>query len=92
MSSFAALAASFTAQHADALPVEQAVTKILPATEATTHGQVASSEITVTDKAGDAFAFTLKRSEETGNLMAYHSSHSSHASHASHASHYSSRY
>ena len=41
---------------------------------------------------GDQFNFVLKRSEDSGLMMAYHSSHSSHASHASHSSHYSSRY
>lgn len=92
MTSFAAIAAGFTAQHADAVPIQQASKMIEPTTEATARGQVASSSINVTDKAGDAFAFTLKRSDDTGQLMAYHSSHSSHASHASHHSHYSSRY
>lgn len=92
MTSFAAIAAGFTAQHADAVPVQQASKMVEPTREATAQGQVASSNITVTDKVGDAFAFTLKRSDDTGQLMAYHSSHSSHASHASHHSHYSGRY
>jgi hypothetical protein len=33
----------------------------------------------------------LKRSEETGLMMAQHASHSSHSSHSSHRSHISSR-
>lgn len=33
----------------------------------------------------------ITRSQQTGELMAYHSSHRSHSSHSSHQSHYSSR-
>lgn len=40
------------------------------------------------DVKGDQFDFVLRKSPETGSMMAYHSSH---ASHASHRSHYSSR-
>ena len=90
MASFAALAASFAAQHAEALPAQQKTPLVTPSVEATMPGQIASSQITVTNNIGDAFGFTLERASN-GQLMAYHQSHSSHASHASHASHYSSR-
>lgn len=33
----------------------------------------------------------ITRSQQSGELMAYHSSHRSHSSHSSHQSHYSSR-
>lgn len=88
MTSFAALAAGFAAQHAEAVPAQQEKTQVTPSVEATMPGQVASSQITVTNKAGDAFGFTLDRAGN-GQLMAYHHSHSSHSSHSSH---YSSRY
>jgi hypothetical protein len=86
MTSFAAIAAAFSAQHAEAISASTIQGDV--ATTANAVGQTASTNISVTDKAGDAFAFTLKRSGDTGNLMAYHESHSSHASHSSH---YSSR-
>lgn len=49
---------------------------------------VLGENITTIDSKGDQFNFILKKSTDTGLLMAYHSSH---ASHASHSSHYSSR-
>ena len=55
---------------------------------------VLGENIKTIDSKGDQFNFVLKKSADTGLMMAYHSSHSSHASHASHASHsshYSSR-
>ena len=88
MTSFAAIAAAFSAQHAEAIPSLSIQGDLATTTRANAAGKVASKNISVTDKSGDAFAFTLKRSGDTGNLMAYHSSHSSHASHHSH---YSSR-
>lgn len=88
MTSFASLAAGFAAQHAEALPAQQEMPLVNPRVEATMPGQVASSQITVTNKAGDSFGFTLERAGD-GQLMAYHHSH---ASHSSHRSHYSSRY
>src|SRR5215212_6910319 len=50
--------------------------------------------VTVRNDAGDQFAFVLKRSADTGFLMAEHQSHvshESHSSHSSHRSHYSGR-
>ena len=88
MTSFATIAAAFSAQHAEAIPSSTIQGEAAPVTTANATGQAASKNISVTDKAGDAFAFTLKRSNDTGRLMAFHESHSSHASHSSH---YSSR-
>ncbi len=88
MTSFAVLAAGFSAQQAEALPAQQETLLVTPSVEATVQGQVASSQITVTDKVGDAFQFKLERAGN-GQLMAYHQSHSSHSAHRSH---YSSRY
>ncbi|WP_082716210.1 His-Xaa-Ser repeat protein HxsA2 [Burkholderia sp. BDU5] len=49
-----------------------------------------SGKLTV--RAGeDSFSFVLKRSTQTGLLMAQHESHESHSSHSSHSSHYSHR-
>ena len=49
---------------------------------------VLGENISTIDSNGDQFNFVLKKSADTGLMMAYHSSH---ASHASHSSHYSSR-
>lgn len=48
-------------------------------------------EIKIIDSKGNQFDFVLKRSADTGLMMATHQSHSSHRSHSSHQSHYSSR-
>ena len=50
-----------------------------------------SNDVSIVDKQGEEFLFILKRSEDTGVLMAYHSSHRSHSSNRSHSSHYSGR-
>jgi hypothetical protein len=47
-----------------------------------------NEKFAVLNEVGDQFNFILKKSADTGLLMAYHSSHSSHSSHRSH---YSSR-
>lgn len=91
MTSFVALAAGFAAQHAHALPAQQQTPSATQKIEATTAGQTAPSKISLTNKAGDVFGFTLERANN-GQLMAYHQSHSSHSSHSSHRSHFSSRY
>lgn len=88
MTSFAAIASAFSAQHAEAIQSPAIQSDVAPVTTANAAGQAASKVISVTDKVGEAFAFTLKRSSDTGSLMAFHESHSSHASHSSH---YSSR-
>lgn len=92
LTAFAAIASGFSAQSAGAATpkIEQAdatpVTTQEPSKAENTKGKVS-----VRNEAGDQFDFILKRSEETGQMMAWHSSHASHASHASHRSHYSSR-
>jgi hypothetical protein len=52
---------------------------------------VLGEEIKIIDSKGNQFDFVLKRSADTGLMMATHQSHSSHRSHSSHQSHYSSR-
>lgn len=92
MTAFAAIAASFAAHHAEASVNQNPVQA--PSNEfATSNASVAANDkISVSDESGNAFNFVLKRSNETGLMMAWHESHASHASHASHRSHYSSRY
>lgn len=94
LTAFAAIAAGFASQSATAsIPKSEPVATVAPIT-ATMPTQTARAEgrVSVRDNAGDLFDFVLKRSEETGQMMAWHESHASHASHASHQSHYSSRY
>ncbi|SOY77716.1 conserved exported hypothetical protein [Cupriavidus taiwanensis] len=91
---FAAVAAGFAAQSGNAaqLPA-QAPSHPTDASSTASIDTKALEVIAVTDSAGDAFNFVLKRAaDEQGSLMAYHQSHSSHSSHRSHSSHYSSRY
>jgi len=86
LTSFAALAAGFATQNAIAaqVVVEQSTT-----TEASAAALATPSEnLSIKNASGDEFNFVLKRSADTGTLMAYHRSHSSHSSHSSH---YSSR-
>jgi len=93
LTTFAGIAAAFAS---DAAPMSQLATsnvtgkdtQNLPAPQTAVLGE----NIVTTDAKGDQYNFVLKKSEDTGLLMAWHSSHSSHASHASHSSHYSSRY
>ena len=82
---FAADATTTVASGAVIAPTKDAQNVAAP--QAFTLGE----NIRTTNAQGDQFDFVLKRSEDTGLMMAWHSSHSSHASHASHASHYSSR-
>lgn len=90
LTTFAGIAAAFAS---NAAPVASATfapemdANNIAAPQATKLGE----NIATIDSKGDQFNFILKRSEETGLMMAYHSSHASHASHASHRSHYSSR-
>lgn len=91
LTSFAALAAAFSAQQAHAVPAQQQPSFVTPNLETTQSSSVINSQITVTNKAGDSFGFTLERAGN-GQVMAYHQSHRSHSSHSSHRSHYSSRY
>lgn len=92
LTTFAGLAAAF-ASEAGAMSqtatndVSVQDTQNMAAPQATVLGE----NFATTDAKGDQYNFVLKKSEDTGQLMAWHSSHSSHASHASHSSHYSSR-
>lgn len=89
LTAFAGIAAAF-ASSATTAPTTTYSTapavdaKNISAPQATVLGE----NITTIDAKGDQFRFVLKRSAETGLMMA---GHSSHASHASHRSHYSSR-
>ncbi|QQX86689.1 hypothetical protein JJQ59_28430 [Cupriavidus necator] len=92
LKAFAVVAAGFAAQSSNAsqLPAQMPTH---PTTDASSTASIDAKSlevIAVTDSAGDAFNFVLKRAaDEQGSLMAYHQSHSSHRSHSSH---YSSRY
>ncbi len=92
LTTFAGIAAAFAA---DATPSTASSIDLTPVKDtqnvAAPQAFVLGENIRTMDSKGDQFDFVLKRSEDTGLLMAWHSSHSSHASHASHASHYSSR-
>lgn len=91
LTSFAAIAASFAAQHATALPAVPTAIAENPHVKESLEKVAHNPVVTVTDSAGEAYEFVLKRSEATGELMAFHGSHSSHSSHSSHRSHYSGR-
>ena len=93
LTAFAGIAAAFASN------ASTPATTIVTASTATTDAQNISAlsttqiseNIKVIDSKGDQFNFVLKKSEDTGQMMAWHNSHSSHASHSSHSSHYSSR-
>ncbi len=93
LAAFAGIAAAFAV---DATPTVFSGTVSAPTKDAQNvaapQAFTLGENIRTTNAQGDQFDFVLKRSEDTGFMMAWHSSHSSHASHASHASHYSSRY
>lgn len=91
MGAFAAIAAGFVAQNATAAINTADGRGPEAAAPASTETQT-GNQLSIKSGSGDIFNFTLKRSPETGQLMAWHSSHASHASHGSHSSHYSSRY
>ncbi len=93
LTAFAAVAAGFASQNSPAA-VAGASSPIASALQNETVNEALKAEdgiVSVIDEKGDEFSFVLKRSSETGVMMAYHSSHSSHRSHSSHSSHYSSR-
>lgn len=95
LTAFPALAAAF-ASNAGVAPV--AAQSHVQSHEAVAAPQAAGNpegRITAKDDAGNLLNFVLRRSDETGLMMAWHESHASHASHSSHSSHsshYSSRY
>jgi len=91
LTSFATLAAAFAA-HAAPTPANAAAPSFVKDLQNISVSQTSSlgENISIKDAKGDEFDFVLKRAEDTGLMMAYHSSHSSHSSHRSHSSHYSS--
>lgn len=91
LATFAGVAAAF-ASNASTQPVALHTAPSLDSHKiAAPQATVLGENITTIDSKGDQFNFVLKKSADTGLMMAYHASHSSHASHASHSSHYSSR-
>lgn len=90
MFAFAAVAAGFASQTSNAAIAPAMQDRSLDSSSATTGSHQIRTDglVSVVDEKGDAFEFVLKRSTETGTMMAYHRSHSSHSSHRSH---YSSR-
>lgn len=85
---FAILAATFSCEQAVAVPSPQEdSTSLIKVQSDTEKANTFSFNLQ-----GNEHNFVLKRSSDTGSLMAWHESHASHASHASHRSHYSSRY
>lgn len=93
LTAFASVATAFAS---NAMPTSASVATHVSTTDdqkvATPHAVVLGENITTIDSKGDQFNFVLRKSSETGQMMAWHESHSSHASHSSHSSHYSSRY
>lgn len=85
LSTFAGIAATFAAS---AIAAPSTPHTMNPAMELVS---VVSKSLTASDSKNDQFNFVLKKSADTGLMMAAHGSHSSHASHASHASHFSRR-
>lgn len=87
---FGSVAALFASQHGEASIPGSAPSEAMKSVDQGMLTEL-NKNILVQNQQGDEFAFVLKRSEETGLLMAYHRSHRSHSSHSSHRSHYSSR-
>ena len=92
LTAFTSVAAVFAANSTPTLASGDAIAPIEKGHNvAAPQAFILGENISTTNAQGDQFDFVLKRSEDTGLMMAWHSSHSSHASHASHASQYSSR-
>lgn len=91
MTAFAVIAAGFAAKSASAaLPSSETPSSVSELTPHLAKMEAVNKSIYVRNNKGDQFSFVLKRSTETGQMMALHESHASHASHESHRSHYSS--
>lgn len=89
LTAFAAVAAGFASQSASASVPQDESNSQNPNVASNQSAAInTDGAVAIRNDAGDQFNFVLKRSSETSQLMAYHSSH---ASHASHSSHYSSR-
>ena len=92
LTTFAGIAAAFASNSSTAAVGPAPLTPEVDGLKvAAPQATILSENIKVIDSKGDQFNFVLKKSEETGQMMAWHNSHSSHASHSSHSSHYSSR-
>ena len=94
LTAFAALAAGFAAQSAaasDSMGAPEPLSPLSQGADAPSGTVQSDGLVTVRNDAGDQFAFVLKRSAETGFLVAQHQSHTSHESHSSHSSHSSHR-
>lgn len=91
MVAFTTIAAGFATQHG-----ATADNRLTSESARPENGRALSSaqrdlgKVSVSGSSGDLFNFTLKKSSESGQWLAWHESHSSHASHESHSSHYSS--
>jgi hypothetical protein len=92
LNTFAAIAAGFAAQSVSASTPQRTPEPLVPHGSQPTAALKRPDALAIRDDAGNMFNFVLKRSAETGQMMAWHESHASHASHASHSSHYSSSY
>lgn len=89
LSTFACISAAFASSATTAPALTYSMTPTMDAKNVSApQATVLDENITTIDSKGDQFNFVLKRSADTGLMMAWHSSH---ASHASHSSHYSSR-
>jgi hypothetical protein len=91
LSAFAGVAAAFASNAASNPTVVHDAPKSAETNATSLQVMPLTERITTTDSNGDQFNFVLKRSAETGQMMAWHESHASHSSHSSHSSHYSSR-
>ena len=92
LTAFASIAAAFAAE---AVPTKASPAIDSPVknirNDSMSGAATATQLISTIDSKGDEYEFILKRAEDSGYLMAYHSSHRSHSSHSSHRSHYSSQ-
>ena len=88
---FSSVAAAFVGQNSNAAIIDTSISPPQISMLNTLKVITPNGQVFVRNSNGDEFEFTLKRSEETGLMMAGHRSHSSHSSHRSHSSHYSSR-
>jgi hypothetical protein len=89
LAAFAGISAAFASSATTMPTAPDATNPIVDSKNVSkTSGNELGGSLVAFGAAGDEYKFVLKRSEETGLMMAMHSSHSSHSSHRSH---YSSR-
>jgi len=89
LSAFAGIAAAFVSDANATVAPSKVSTPLEGKSFVSQAVPLPSQNVTVRDSKGDQFDFVLKKSSDTGQMMAYHNSHSSHSSHSSH---YSSRW